>query len=202
MAGLVGTVILVAVVYTLTAARFSGDGDPGTAEEIAARIAPVGTVTLAGSEQAAAAAAAPAEAAAPADDSPGAAIYNKACTACHATGAAGAPKLGDKAAWEPRLAQSMDQLLATAINGKGAMPPRGTCMDCTDDDLKAAIDYMLVQVGYQPEASPAAEDAPAEDGSQGMSGMSGMQGSPGMGGISGTGGMQGEPAPQTQPGLQ
>ena len=56
---------------------------------------------------------------------------------------AGAPKFGDKAAWEPRIAQGIDAMLSTAINGKGAMPPRGTCMDCSDADLKAAIEYMI-----------------------------------------------------------
>ena len=170
MSGLVGVVILVALVYTVTVAQFSGDRSAGTPEEIAARIAPVGSVTLAGAEPVAA----PAAAAAPkaADEGPGAAIYQKACMACHATGAAGAPKLGDKAAWEPRMAQGLDPLLQTAIAGKGAMPPRGTCMACTDEDLKLAIEYMLVQVGFEPADAPAAA-APLES-----EGMSGMQGAP------------------------
>ena len=76
----------------------------------------------------------------------GAAIYQQACVACHATGVAGAPKLGDKAAWEARIAQGLDQLLHTAISGKGAMPPRGTCAACTDEELKSAIEYMISQV--------------------------------------------------------
>ena len=75
----------------------------------------------------------------------GEAIYGRACVACHATGVAGAPKLGDQAAWAPRVAQGMDSMLVTAVNGRGAMPPRGTCMDCSDDDLKAAIAYMVSQ---------------------------------------------------------
>jgi cytochrome c5 len=70
-------------------------------------------------------------------------IYDTKCTTCHAAGVAGAPKFGDKAAWAPRAALGMDALLKTAITGKGAMPPKGTCMDCSDDDLKAAIEYML-----------------------------------------------------------
>lgn len=69
--------------------------------------------------------------------------YNTRCMACHATGAAGAPKLGDKAAWAPRIATGMDALLANATNGKGAMPPKGTCMDCSPEALKAAIEYMV-----------------------------------------------------------
>jgi len=75
----------------------------------------------------------------------GAATYNSTCMACHASGAAGAPKLGDKEAWAPRIATGMDALLASAINGKNAMPPRGACAACTDDDLKAAIEYMVSQ---------------------------------------------------------
>ncbi len=194
MSGLVGIAVLVAVVYNLTAAQFSSDGGTGSPEEIMARIAPVGSVTLAGSEQAAAAVL-PA-AAAPANEGPGATVYNKACTACHATGAAGAPKTGDQAAWEPRMAQGLNQLLQTAVNGKGAMPPRGTCMDCSDDDLKAAIEYMLVQVGYEPEASSEASSA------QGAEGMGGMDSTSGMSTTGGMSGMQGEPAAENQPSMQ
>ena len=69
-------------------------------------------------------------------------IYNTKCMACHATGVAGAPKVGDKEAWAPRIATGMDALLASATNGKNAMPPKGTCMDCSEDDLKAVIEYM------------------------------------------------------------
>ena len=69
--------------------------------------------------------------------------YNTYCQACHNAGIANAPKLGDKAAWEPRLALGIDGLLASAIKGKNAMPPKGTCMACSDDDLKAAIEYMV-----------------------------------------------------------
>lgn len=69
--------------------------------------------------------------------------YDTYCQACHNTGVAGAPKAGDKAAWEPRVAQGMEVLMNTAVNGKGAMPPKGTCMSCSDDELKAAIKYMV-----------------------------------------------------------
>jgi cytochrome c5 len=72
-------------------------------------------------------------------------IYQTACQACHATGVAGAPKLGDKEAWAPRIAQGMDTMLANATNGKNAMPPKGTCASCTEADLKAAIEYMVSQ---------------------------------------------------------
>ena len=72
-------------------------------------------------------------------------IYKQSCQACHANGIANAPKPGDKAAWAPRIATGMDAMLATAKKGKGAMPPKGTCMGCSDDDLKAAIEYMVSQ---------------------------------------------------------
>ena len=66
-------------------------------------------------------------------------IYGQYCTACHSTGAAGAPKEGDKAAWAPRIAQGMDALFASALNGKGGMPARGTCGNCSDDEIKATV---------------------------------------------------------------
>jgi cytochrome c5 len=72
-------------------------------------------------------------------------IYKQSCQACHANGVANAPKPGDKAAWAPRIATGMDAMLATAKKGKGAMPPKGTCMGCSDADLKAAIEYMVSQ---------------------------------------------------------
>jgi len=69
-------------------------------------------------------------------------IFNTKCVVCHGSGVAGAPKIGDKEAWAPRIATGMDALLNSALNGKNAMPPKGTCMDCSEDDLKAVIEYM------------------------------------------------------------
>ncbi|MCL1125938.1 c-type cytochrome [Shewanella surugensis] len=69
-------------------------------------------------------------------------VYNKACTICHSMGVAGAPKVNDVAAWEPRLAQGIDTLISTVKVGKTAMPPGGMCMDCTDEDYKNAIEFM------------------------------------------------------------
>ena len=65
--------------------------------------------------------------------------------ACHATGAAGAPKVGDKAAWAPRISQGMATLVKHSIQGFNAMPPKGMCMDCSDDEIKAAVEYMVGQ---------------------------------------------------------
>lgn len=73
-------------------------------------------------------------------------IVQSSCFACHGTGAAGAPKIGDKAAWAPRIAQGRETLLTHSIQGLRSMPPRGACMSCSDDDLKAAIDYMISQI--------------------------------------------------------
>jgi cytochrome c5 len=75
----------------------------------------------------------------------GAATYQKACVACHMTGAAGAPKLEDKAAWTPRLAQGTDVLYNSVLKGKGAMPPKGGQAQLSDDEIKAAVDYMIAQ---------------------------------------------------------
>ncbi len=75
----------------------------------------------------------------------GADTSKQACQACHMTGAAGAPKLGDKAAWAARLAQGNDALYTAVIKGKGAMPPKGGQAQLSDDAVKAAVDYMVGQ---------------------------------------------------------
>jgi cytochrome c5 len=69
------------------------------------------------------------------------ALYTQICQACHAAGVAGAPKLGDKTAWAPRLAQGIDGLTASAIKGKGAMPPKGGAA-ASDADIKGVVTYM------------------------------------------------------------
>ena len=75
----------------------------------------------------------------------GKATFDGVCMACHGTGVAGAPKLGDKAAWAPRLKQGLDALHQAAIKGKNAMPPKGGNMALSDADVKAAVDYMAAQ---------------------------------------------------------
>lgn len=72
----------------------------------------------------------------------GKALYNKACMVCHAAGVAGAPKLGDKAGWAPYIATGMEAMVKVAIEGKGAMPPRGAS-NATDEELRAAVAYMV-----------------------------------------------------------
>ena len=68
--------------------------------------------------------------------------YAKSCQVCHANGAANAPITGDAAAWEPRMAKGMYALVAAVNNGLNAMPPKGMCFDCSDEDYKALIEYM------------------------------------------------------------
>lgn len=75
----------------------------------------------------------------------GAATYKEACQACHMTGAAGAPKLGDKEAWKARIATGNDAMYASVLQGKGAMPAKGGRADLSDDVIKAAVDYMIAQ---------------------------------------------------------
>ena len=72
-------------------------------------------------------------------------VYNAACLACHSTGAAGAPKLGDAAAWAERIAKGDDALYSSGINGVAGtgMMAKGGCMDCSDEEINAAVDYMV-----------------------------------------------------------
>lgn len=72
-------------------------------------------------------------------------VYESKCAACHISGAAGAQKLGDKAAWAPVIAKGIDVLYTSTISGLNGMPAKGLCFDCTDDELKAAVDYMVHQ---------------------------------------------------------
>jgi cytochrome c5 len=72
-------------------------------------------------------------------------VFDSTCTACHSTGVAGAPKLGDKAAWAPRIQQGVDALLHSALKGKNAMPPKGGNASLSDAQVRAAVEYMVSQ---------------------------------------------------------
>lgn len=120
-------------------------------QEILDRIKPVGEVCIrgeaCGEEEAAdsssaSAAAQSAEVAAAAGRS-AEQIYNASCFACHGAGIAGAPVLGDKDAWAERAAKGLDTVVNNAINGINAMPARGTCMDCSDEEIRATVQYMV-----------------------------------------------------------
>jgi cytochrome c5 len=81
------------------------------------------------------------------DTEKGKGIYEKYCTICHQNGVAGAQRFRDAKTWEPFLAKhkDLDALVAIAIKGQNAMPPKGTCQECTDSDIKSAIQYMCPQ---------------------------------------------------------
>ena len=70
-------------------------------------------------------------------------VYDETCHVCHATGLAGSPKFGDKAAWAPRIATGMPALYNAALHGLNAMPPKGGNASLTDAQVKAAVDYMV-----------------------------------------------------------
>ena len=110
-----------------------------TKESIDKRTSPVGQVTIAGTEDANE----NAQAAVTAEPRDGASLYNSMCIACHSTGLANAPKAGDTETWNKLLEAGMDSLVASAKIGKNVMPPMGNCLDCTDEELKSAIQYMV-----------------------------------------------------------
>ena len=140
---IMGGLAVLAIVLVIIATRF-GEGTRHKPEEIVVEnIKPVGEVYIAGESEPEAAPAADAAATADAGAKSGEQVYNSNCVACHGTGAAGAPKLGDTAAWAPRIAAGMDSLLANATNGLKAMPPKGLCMTCSEAELQGAVEYMV-----------------------------------------------------------
>lgn len=108
-------------------------------QAIADRIKPVGTVCVEGDASCASASGASTGGAARSGEE----IYNASCLACHTTGAAGAPKIGDKADWSKRMASGIDKVYEHAIKGFNAMPAMGLCMTCSEDEIKATVDYIL-----------------------------------------------------------
>ncbi|MGY3862979.1 c-type cytochrome [Aeromonas lacus] len=130
---------------SLSGAAFAADNM--SPDAIAERIKPVGQVYTAKDLEGIAGAGAAPAAAASSGPRDGETVFKGACFACHDTGAAGAPKRGDKAAWEPRIAQGIETLKKHAIGGftgkSGMMPPRGTCATCSDEEIENAIHYMI-----------------------------------------------------------
>ena len=78
-----------------------------------------------------------------AGDDLGQSVYAKSCAACHDSGVMGAPKIGDKEVWAPLIAEGSDELSANAIKGVGKMPPKGGNTQLSDDEVKAAVGYMV-----------------------------------------------------------
>ncbi|EIK54808.1 cytochrome c5 [Stutzerimonas stutzeri TS44] len=130
------------VAQTAVVALWAMSAQAATDEAIAERLKPVGEVCVQGQECAAAGGGAAAAAGSAARS--GEEIYGKFCTACHGSGLLNAPKTGDSAAWSARADAKggVDGLLKSAISGLNAMPPKGTCSDCSDDELKGAIKHM------------------------------------------------------------
>jgi cytochrome c5 len=146
--GLLAALVALTVIIFVVAQMVSGTGKAKAKVvqadgEIVARIKPVGELVVASAATVANGVISTAKAA------DGKATYDKACMACHAAGVAGAPKLGDKAAWKDRIAQGNDTLYTHAIKGftgkKGMMPPKGGNMSLADADVKASVDYMVNQ---------------------------------------------------------
>jgi len=72
--------------------------------------------------------------------------YENICKMCHESGLAGAPKFGDKKDWAPRVAEGIETLVKHALEGYKAMPAKGGCMDCSDEDIKKTVEYMVSKV--------------------------------------------------------
>lgn len=126
---------------TLALAKPTIGLDQTTLKEISDRISPVGSVCLTGEDCASAPGI---EAVAASGSRSGEAVFNQYCTACHTTGLLGAPKKGDLAGWQAKEKEAggFNKMLSNAINGIKSMPPRGTCMNCSDDEISVAIEYM------------------------------------------------------------
>jgi cytochrome c5 len=143
----VGVLVLVAVIISVVALNVvDGDKSDSTAfqeKKTLDRIKPLGEVATTAEEAKLASPqaveSAPAVAAGPMTAEQ---VYNNACMACHTTGAAGSPKIGDVAAWAPRIAQGSDVLFEHATKGFKGMPPRGGSQ-LSDEDISAAIDYIV-----------------------------------------------------------
>ena len=108
-------------------------------QAVAERLAPHGELVM----ESEVTTAAPAAGAVAGEPRGGEEIYNRYCLSCHMTGAAGAPKLGDAEAWGDRIAQGMDVLYTHSIQGFKGMPPRGLCMDCSDEEIQGTVDYIV-----------------------------------------------------------
>lgn len=108
------------------------------AQEMADRLKPVGEICMSGESCAAAPVAA-----APAEPRSGAQVYDAYCHICHTAGVSGAPKIGNAGDWAPRLDKGMETLYTHAWSGFNAMPAKGMCMDCSEDEIHQAVDHMI-----------------------------------------------------------
>ena len=167
LAFLIPIIGIILLVQLVTGSR-APDDNALKPEAVAQRIQPVGRVEFGGMSGGSGAGAA--------GGSSGEEVFKSTCAACHQTGVAGAPKIGDKAQWAPRVKQGQQQLVASAIKGKGAMPPKGGNTSISDDDVARAVAFMANQSGasfkepavkapaQKPQAAAAAGKAEAADG--------------------------------------
>ncbi|WP_334042631.1 c-type cytochrome [Burkholderia ambifaria] len=160
-------VIVLFATYANHAFRAGAGTDALSDEQVAARIAPIAKVDVK-------------DANAPRTYKTGEEVYKAVCVTCHGTGAAGAPKVGNKDDWAPRISQGFDTLLKTALSGKGAMPPRGGTNpdDVSDYEIARAIVYMANNDGanFPEPAAPAANAAPAASGAAATAATAGASG--------------------------
>lgn len=128
--------VAAAALMAATAAAIAADS---RTEAIAERLQPVGELCMAGEECTGASATmvAAGESRDPAE------IYQSKCFSCHNTGVGGAPKMGSAEDWAPRAEKGMEVLFENAWNGFNAMPPKGICMDCSEQEMRETIQYML-----------------------------------------------------------
>ena len=126
----------IAIASTLLLAIAANAVPPGSDDEIDARLQPFGSVNRTLIEEVAAATA-------PAAPLSGGEVYDTYCATCHAAGVGGAPTFADTAAWAPRIAKGMDELMLSTLNGINAMPAKGLCMSCSDAELTDAVTYMV-----------------------------------------------------------
>jgi cytochrome c5 len=144
--------IILLATYVATGTKPAAGSDALDEEGVARRIQPIGTVVIKDASDAAAV-------------RTGEQVFTAQCSACHATGAAGAPKFGDAAAWGPRIAQGFEALLNSALKGKNAMSPQGGG-EFSDFEVARAVVYMANKGGAnfaEPKAPAGAASAPAAD---------------------------------------
>src|SRR3989442_1069021 len=137
-------IVAIILLVQLVVSRPAADPNAMTDEAIAKRLQPIGRVEFGAAGSAA-------------GSRTGEQVYKAVCTNCHQTGVAGAPKLGDKAAWAPRIKEGLSELVGEAIKGVRAMPPRGGDPSLTDDEVARAVVYMSNQSGAKFKAPAASK---------------------------------------------
>jgi cytochrome c5 len=152
LAHLIPITLIIVLTQLVMKSTSINKNDPAFSEEaIARRLKPVGEVTITAAST-------------PSGEKPGKEVVDGVCAACHATGALNAPKIGDKAAWAPRIKEGFEALTKAAIGGIRQMPPRGGNSSLSDVEVARAVAYMANQAGAdfnEPAGKPAAQTAAA-----------------------------------------